>query len=392
MVDNFGSGTFLPLTVLFVVRSVGLSLGVAGALVTLGTLAGLVAPAAVGRASHRFSPRAVVVVSMLIQAAGMACYLLADDEVVTVVAAALVAAGTQTFYSALFALISNVTGTGSKDHAFAAVDMARAAAFGSGTLLAALLLSVASTTALQVAVAIDAGSFVIAAGLLVMLVHPDAVTHPRTQHDRHEARGRVGRDRPFLILIATVALLALVTDFFLLGLPAYALAVLHTAGWVPGVCVAMLTVATSTLSGLVLRRLGGTPRTTALAIGAACYLLWCLLGATADFLPASWAAPWLLAATVALIAGSLTAGTRANAIAEATAPQQFRDRYLATFQYAFTVAGLIAPLLVSLFAVTTWLPWVVVACAALLAASALPWLARTLPAHAVRAPTLLAAA
>jgi hypothetical protein len=58
---------------------------------------------------------------------------------------------------------------------------------------------------------------------------------------------------------------------------------------------------------------------------------------------------------------------------------------LATFQYAFTTAGLLAPLVVALFAVATWLPWLVVAVSATFALSTLPWLARTLPARAVRA-------
>jgi hypothetical protein len=389
VVDNLGSGMILPLTVVFIVRSVGLSIGVAGTLLTVGTLVGLLAPALVGRVIDRVGPLAVVVVSMVVQAAGMLCYLLAHGVVLTFAAAALVAGGTQTFYSALFALISHVVGTGPKDHAFAVVGMARAAAFGAGSLIAGLLLTLASTAGLRIAVGVDAASFVAAAGLLGLFVRPSSSARLHARGDRGSERSRrVSRDRPFLVLIGTVALLALVTDFFLVGLPVYALTVLHTPGWVPGVCVAMLTAATSTLTRRVVRKTTGTSRTTALGIGACFYIIWCLLAATAATLPANWAAPWLLGSTLLLIAGSLSADTRANAIAEAASPPQSPGRYLATFQYAFTTAGLLAPLVVALFTVSTWLPWLIVAFSAMLAISALPWLTRALPAHAIRARQL----
>jgi hypothetical protein len=47
---------------------------------------------------------------------------------------------------------------------------------------------------------------------------------------------------------------------------------------------------------------------------------------------------------------------RANALAEAIAPPAVRGRYLAAFQYAFTVPGVIAPAVVALFSVAVWLP------------------------------------
>ncbi len=43
-VDNFGSGLFLPLAVVYVTRVVGLPLAVAGTVISLGTLAGLAVP------------------------------------------------------------------------------------------------------------------------------------------------------------------------------------------------------------------------------------------------------------------------------------------------------------------------------------------------------------
>ncbi len=68
----------------------------------------------------------------------------------------------------------------------------------------------------------------------------------------------------------------------------------------------------------------------------------------------------------------------------ATAPCPARGRYLAAFQYAFTVPGVIAPAAVALFSVAVWLPWLVVGTCAGLAVAALRWLAGHLPADARR--------
>jgi hypothetical protein len=78
--------------------------------------------------------------------------------------------------------------------------------------------------------------------------------------------------------------------------------------------------------------------------------------------------------------------SRANALAEAAAPAGSRGRYLAAFQYAFTVPGVIAPAVVALFGVAVWLPWLLVAASAGLAVVALRVVARHLPAYALRPP------
>lgn len=43
-IDNFGSGLFLPLPILYATRVAGLSLGLAGTVITAGTAIGLLVP------------------------------------------------------------------------------------------------------------------------------------------------------------------------------------------------------------------------------------------------------------------------------------------------------------------------------------------------------------
>ena len=393
-VDNAGSGLFLPLVALYATRVVGLPLAQVGLLLTAGTVVGLAAPLVAGRLVDRAGARTVVIASQLLQAAGLGAYLLAEGALGVALAAALVAAGTQTFYSALFALIADVAPPGPRDRSFALVDMVRTACFGAGALLAAVLLSVVDTQALRLVVALDAATFVIAACVLLGVrtsahsapVPAPAVSTPApatSSASAPPAAGSVWQDRPYLALIAVAALLGLPTDFFLVGFAIYALDILETPRWLPGVGVGLLTAAGATLAAVVVAATATWPRTRAMAAGGWCLAAWAAATAAALILPTSWTVPWLLAASVVLAAGSLLTGTRANAIAEAAAPPHRRGRYLAAFQYAFTLAGLGASALVSAYAIAPWLPWAVVLLAALIATTCLPALSRHLPTHAV---------
>jgi MFS family permease len=53
-----------------------------------------------------------------------------------------------------------------------------------------------------------------------------------------------------------------------------------------------------------------------------------------------------------------------GALSEALPPRESRATYMATYQYAFTAAQVVAPAVVALFAVSSWLPWAVLVAAA----------------------------
>ena len=382
-VDNLGSGLFLPLALVYATRAVGLSLGVAGTVVAVGTAAGLLAPPVAGRLVDRLGPRTVVLASQLLQAAGALAYLVAHGVGMVLAAALLLAAGQQTFYSALFALVADVSPPGPKDRPFALVNMVRSGAFGTGALLAGGLLTGVDVLGLRIAVAVNAATFVVCALLLALFVRDEHHEVPASAPGVG-ARG-VLRDRPYLALIAVTGLVALLTDFFLVGMPVFALDVLHTPPWLPGALLAVVTVLGSTLDTAAVRMTGGMSRTGAMTLGAGVGLAWCLLSLAALAVPDGWRTPWLLGTIPVLAAGSLLFGPRANAVAEAAAPRAVRGRYLAAFQYAFTVAGVVAPAVVALFALGAWVPWAVVGTTTVLGVAGLRWVSGHLPADAVRA-------
>jgi len=387
-VDNLGSGSFLPVALLYVTRVVGLPLAVAGTVVAAGTVAGLGVPPVAGRLTDRAGPLPVVVAAQLLQALGAVAYLAARGPAAVAVAAVLLGAGQQLFYSSLFALIADVAGDGPKDRPFAVASMVRAACFSAGGLVTGGLLTVAGPAGCRIAVGADAVSFAACALLLALLIR---VPRPvREDPGRGGAGGgRAGpgcsrgplSDRPFLVLIAATSLAALASDFFLSGMSVYALTELHARPWLPGAALA-LAAGMSAGATVALRATRRLRRTTALELGGWLYVVWCGAGLAALAVPPGWRPAELLAATAVMaVAGLLF--QRANALAEAVAPAAVRGRYLAAFQYAFTVPAVIAPALVALYSVALWLPWLLAGTCAAGSAVVMRWLAGRLPAAAV---------
>ncbi|MGW4245978.1 hypothetical protein [Nocardia sp. NPDC004722] len=60
-IDNFGSGLFLPLTLVYLTRESGLALSTAGAVLAAATVLSVFAPAAVMRVIGRVGARQVVI-------------------------------------------------------------------------------------------------------------------------------------------------------------------------------------------------------------------------------------------------------------------------------------------------------------------------------------------
>jgi MFS family permease len=379
-VDNFGSGLFLPVTLLYVIRVVGLPLAVAGTVVAAGTVAGLAVPGVAGRLVDRVGALPVVVGAELLQALGAVAYLAARGVVVVAVAAVLLAAGQQLFYSSLFALISDVAGAGPKDRPFAVALLVRSACFSLGGLAAGGLLSVAGQAGYRIAVGVDAASFAGCALLLALLVRVPRPDHRDARRAVH-SRGPL-TDRVFLAVIVAAGLTSLLGDFYLSGISVFAIRELHTRPWLPGTSIALSAGLNSIGATLALRVTRSLRRTTVLIVGAGLFVISCVVFAAAVLVPPAWRPAQLLAATVVLaVAGLLF--MRANALAAAIAPAAARGRYLAAFQYAFTVPGVLAPAIVALFSVAVWLPWLLVGTSAALAMLLLRWLSARLPAYAL---------
>ena len=362
-VDNLGTGLFLPLGLVFATRVVGLRVDTAGTVVAAAGLLGFAVPPVAGRLSHRVGPRRVVVLSQLVQAAGALGYLFAGGPAAVFVAAALLALGTQLFYCSVFVMVADVSTDTAKERPFARVGMVRSAAFGLGNLVAAVALTAFGTHSLPWLVAADAVTYVVAAVLLLRYVETPPVDHGT------QAAGTlaVARDRRYLALMSSTALVGLTIDVALLGGPVYVLDVLHGPVWLPGALLATSTGLSSVLGVRVVLLLRPFRRTRALQAGSLVFAVWAASMAALQLVPpaALVAATW--AVWVLIVVGTKVFYPVSGALSEALPPRESRATYMATYQYAFTAAQVAAPVVVGLFAVRGWLPWAVLVAAALAA-------------------------
>lgn len=379
-IDNAGSGLFLPLSVLYVNQVIGLPLALAGSAMTIGSIAGLAVPALAGRIVDRVGPKTVLISAQLVQAVGAGGFLLVRETVGVMLTAALLASGQQLFYCSVFALVADVTEAepdgsppAAKERAFAQANMTRAGSFGLGALGSGLLLVPAGPGGFGTAIVIDVVSFLGAALLLTTLRVRHLPSPPVAV-----GGGGVLRDRPYLALIATTGLAVAAVDFFLVGFPVFVIERLSGPSWLPGtalVVLASLTAVGGTVALSATRRLD---RITALRVGSTGHAVWCALCLAVPLVPVGWQPCYLLAGTIVLAIAGLVFTPYATALSEAAAPRQQRGRYLAAFQYAYTLVHVITPLLVGLFAVADQLPWLLVGGAALVAVAVFPAVGRRL--------------
>ncbi|MFF0452874.1 MFS transporter [Nocardia africana] len=373
-IDNFGSGLFLPLTLVYLTRESGLSLGTAGAVLAAATVLSLFAPALVMRLIGTMGARQVVIAAQVIQACGLTIYLVSTGVAGAVLAAFLLATGIQTFYSALLGLIAETAPEGPKDSAYAVVAMVRAGAFGMGTVTAGSALALIAVVDLRVIAVADVATFLIAAGILAKFVHPDHSTEPRG----HRGSSFASSSREFLAVLLLCALAALPIDFLLVGFPVFATDVLRTSPIVVGATLAVSAVTSSVGGSLVIRLTDAWSRTRSIAVGIGGAMIWCASLLTAQWLPAALLPVWIPVSTAALSLGSMLCTARISAMAEAAVPVEQRARQLALLQYSFTAAQITAPLLAGQFEPIAAVPWLILLFTSVTALALARWLGRRL--------------
>lgn len=382
-VDNYGSGLFLPLALLYSTRVVGLSIPTAGSVVALATVVAFLGPPVAGRLAHHHGARPVVALAQLLQGAGAVLYLLASSAAWVFAAAALMATGLQFFYSTLTLLISDATASAAKERSFARVGQVRALAFGLGNLTAALALTWGGDASLRWLVGLDAVTFVVAAVVLLLMVDVPHVDHGGVAATRTLT---VLRDRRYVALMAATSLLALTLDVAPAGLPVYSAEVLGGPLWLGSAVLAFTTALSSLVGVRAVERVRGLRRTRTLQIAALLLAAWAGLTAVMVWLPRSWVVPYALLASVVMVSGTKLMYPLVGALSDALPPRHGRAGYLATFQYSFTLAQVACPAVVGLLAVAGWLPWLVLVVASLLGFVLAGWIGTRLPATANRAP------
>ena len=123
---------------------------------------------------------------------------------------------------------------------------------------------------------------------------------------------------------------------------------------------------------------------------AAIYAVFAVLMMGMLWVPTQLLIPYAVAIWLLRVFAAMAFFPIAGALSEALPPPEHRAAAMATYQYAFTTAQVAAPAIVALFAVTSWLPWAILAAASLAATVVVGWLGRAMPPTVDRPAALVA--
>lgn len=387
-VASLGNGLFLPLSLVFFLALTDVPLTLLGVLLTVANAVTLPVPIWAGMLVDRVGALPVVIAAQVLQCAGFLAYAHVTGPVGVLCAATTVAVGVRFFWSAVFTAIADhadaSAGTWAVDTWYSVSNGARTAGLAGGGLLTGVVIADGRAGTYVAVAYAAAGCFGLAAVLIAVFVRT-----PRTAH-RHEQSPTGGyravlRDKPFVALTGLNTVFALASITLGLALPTVVQQYLRGPAWLTASVLAGNAVLIAVLSAPIGARLPRYRRTRVLIIAADLWTSWALgmavLGPRSDGVLAA----ALVAATLLFTGAELLHAPVSMGLAAALGPPRLRGRYLATFQYSFTIASIAAPaLFTTLFAAAPAAPWFFLALLTGIGGVGVLLLERALPERAIQ--------
>jgi Major Facilitator Superfamily len=350
LVDSVGSGMSLAGLVMFLTRAAGLTPGQIGVGLSVSAGVALLLSVPVAVTAERLGAvRALALLQVwrglwffaYIAVHGFAAYLI----ICCVLGLALRVTGplTQTVVAAATAEQDRVT-------TMALLRSVQNAGFGAGALAGTLVVATATTTGLRALIVLNALSFFGSAALLRRL--PLRVAPVATAHRPAGVRQlRSLRDGRYLLLTALSGVLALHMTLLTVSLPLWVVAHTHAPPSVIGLALFTNTVLVVLLQVRASRGCDDL-RVAArrLAMSGAALAVFCALLAASGRTSAIPATVAVLAAVIALTLAELWHSAGAWGISFQLAPPDRRTEYLAVFNLAIVVQGIIGPTAVTALA------------------------------------------
>ncbi len=361
LIDTVGAGLTLPLTIVYFTLTTDLPLAVIGLLSTAASLVALPIGLLGGVVTDRLGAKVSMIVNNLMSAAGFAVYLIAHDPVLVFVAIFLANASERLYWTSWTAYVHDLADGRPFERWFAFLEAIKAAALGSGAILAAVTLAQGQDGLRWLILANVVTS--VAAAIVFATQRPgERARHPQPPRGADESSGTI---REFF---ADRSMRLITLGQFLIGpamvLPNVALSVLFVQHWhmPPAVAPVQFAIATALCAVFqtsVTRWVVGLRRGTLVAVGA---LLTALTALPLIVLPPlDGAAAWSYVAVVGVLlaAADMIALPAANAVmAEAPHPR-VRGRAIGVFQTASSIGMALFPLGLGLLDTDVpWLLWV----------------------------------
>jgi Major Facilitator Superfamily len=396
--DALGTGLFLPLSVIYLTRIVGLSPARAGLGLTIAGFLAIAASPLSGAFLGRFDARKVVLGCFAASASGFLAYIAVDSFATFLGVAIVVQFASRMERPAATVLTLGVTPRPRQVDALARQQSLRNVGYGAGGLLAALALLAHGKTPFVVLLAANAASYVVA-GLLVLQL--PAPVRPRERLDGGAGGYReVLRDRAYLGLTLLNVIMALHDSLLLVAMPLWIATRTKAPLPLTGLLFTLNTVLVVVLQVRTSRTIaarGGITRGYSIAAGS--FVLACGAFTLAAGAPAFAAIVLLVVALGALTAAEMVTSAGEWFLSVNLAPARRREHYIGVFKTSMAVQQAAGPVLVTTALTGRGrLGWL--ALALLLAAAALAsrWLAarqaarRLCPTAQVPPPTMPAAA
>lgn len=343
--DALGTGLFLPLSVIYLTRIVGLSATRVGLGLTIAGVLAIAAAPLSGALLGRFDAQKVVIGCFAASACGFLAYIFVSSFAAFLGVAIVIQFASRMDRPARVVLTLGVTPRPRQVDALAWQSSVRNLGYGVGGLLAALALLVHGRTPFVVLLAANAASYVLA-GLLVRQL---PAARP-SQHAEGDATGyrEVIRDRPYVGLALLNVIMALYDSLLLVAMPLWIVTRTRAPLPLTGLLFALNTILVVLFQVRTARNMaarGGLARgyrTAAVSFVVAC----------CAFALAAGAPPFVATVLLVFAIGALTSAEIVTSAGEwflsvRLAPTGMSAPYVSVFKTSMAVQQAVGPVLVT---------------------------------------------
>ncbi len=269
-IDAVGSGVWMPVSMIFFLSTTELSLVQVGLALSLASLLSLPVAVLVGQQVDRHGSKKVLQTGNALQAVSFLAYPFVDQvwSVAFVVAVSVI--GRTAFWGSYSPMVTLISPPGERELWFGFLGALRNAGFAIGGILAAVALTLDSTSLYYAVALLNAASYVLSFVLLAGVTVDESAE--RAQHgDPRDAVGgwaTVLRDRGYRWLIASNLGYALTSAALNVAIPVYVVEMLGLPGWVSAAVFVINTLMIGVGQGMVVQRMTGAVRARIVALGA----------------------------------------------------------------------------------------------------------------------------
>jgi hypothetical protein len=343
--DALGTGLFLPLSVIYLTRIVGLSPTRVGLGLTIAGVLAIAASPLSGALLGRFEARKVVLGCFAASACGFLAYIAVGSFASFLGVAIVIQFASRMDRPASTVLTLGVTPRSRRVDALARQYSLRNLGYGLGGLLAALALLVHGKTPFVVLLAANAASYALAALLVSRL---PAVRPPERAEGDGTGYAAVIRDRPYMSLALLNVIMALHDSLLVVAMPLWIVTHTRAPLSLTGLLFALNTILVVLFQVRTTRNMaegGGIARgyrTAALSFVVACGAFALAAGA-----PAFVATVLLLLAISALTSAELVTSAGEWFLSVQLAPTRLSAPYISVFKTSMAVQQAVGPALVT---------------------------------------------